>query len=711
MKQIVQSPKTGKLELLEVPAPAVAAGQLLVRNHFSVVSPGTEKMAMDFARKSLFGKARSRPDLVKQVLRKVQHEGPLPTYRAVMNRLDVPQPLGYSCAGVVEAVGENVVGFAPGDRVACAGAGYANHAEWIAVPENLVARAPDGLSLDKAAFATLGAIALQGLRVAAPSLGEVAAVIGLGLIGQLTVQLLRANGVRVLAIDLDPTRIKQACGLGAEWGAPPDAEHDAWKAAATGGHGVDFAVVAAASDSSAPIELAASLCRAKGRVAAVGATAMDLDRRSFYEKELELRMSMSYGPGRYDRAYEEVGLDYPIEYVRWTENRNLQAFLHLAACDAIDPSRLDLQTVPFADAEKAYEELGRGERRSLALVFRYDPAASAARHLRLGAGSHPATHDVGIAFVGAGNYAKGILLPAVARSRRTRRLHVVTATGASARRTAEKFAFDACGTDPEVVFADPAVDLVFIATQHDSHAPLAEAALRAGKAVWLEKPAAIDEASLDTLLTTARETGGFLTLGFNRRFSPHAAAVRRALEGRQGPLAIQYTVAAGPPPTGTWHLDPAVGGGRVIGEMCHFVDLCLHFVGTAPDRVYARSLGRDPQTDDSVIALLDFPDGSAAAIQYLANASAELPKERFEISCDRRTIQCDNYRTTRVLGGDGHKTLNQDKGQAEAVARVIEAVRAGEPSPLSLDEIGAATRTTFRIVESAATGRTLELDA
>ncbi|MGH0031491.1 MAG: zinc-dependent alcohol dehydrogenase, partial [Myxococcota bacterium] len=325
MKQIVQSPKTGKLELVEVPAPAPAPGMVVVRNHFSVVSPGTEKMAMDFARKSLLGKARSRPDLVRQVLRKVQHEGPLPTYQAVMNRLDVPQPLGYSTAGVVESVGEGVQGFAPGDRVACAGAGYANHAEWICVPENLVARVPDGLPLDKAAFSTLGAIAMQGLRVAEPSLGEIAVVIGLGLIGQLTVQLLRANGVRVLAIDIDETRIKQALDQGAEWGAKPDDDHDGWRDAATGGHGADLALVTAASDSSAPLELAAELCRMKGRIAAVGATAMDLDRRSFYEKELELRMSMSYGPGRYDRRYEEVGLDYPISYVRWTENRNLQA--------------------------------------------------------------------------------------------------------------------------------------------------------------------------------------------------------------------------------------------------------------------------------------------------------------------------------------------------------------------------------------------------
>lgn len=301
MKQILQNPRTGSLELAEVPAPALAAGEVLVRNCFSVVSPGTEKLAIDFARKSMLAKAQSRPDLVKQVTRKLRQEGPLPTYRAVMSRLDALQPLGYSCAGVVEAVGAEVSGFAPGDRVACAGAGYANHAELVTVPENLVVRAPDELPLEKAAFATLGAIALQGVRVAAPTLGEVAVVVGLGLIGQLAVQLLRANGCRVLGVDLDPARVKQAIGLGAEWGAAPDEDLESWSARATRGHGADFVLVTAASDSSAPIRLAAELCRAKGRVAVVGATAMDLDRRAFYDKELELRMSMSYGPGRYDR--------------------------------------------------------------------------------------------------------------------------------------------------------------------------------------------------------------------------------------------------------------------------------------------------------------------------------------------------------------------------------------------------------------------------
>ena len=711
MKQIIQSPRTGKLELVEVPAPALARGFVQVHNHFSVVSPGTEKQAIDFARKSILGKARSRPDLVKQLGRKLTQEGPLPTYRAVATRLDAPQPLGYSCAGVVAGVGEGVANFAVGDRVACAGAGYANHAEIVCIPENLVARVPDGVPLDKAAFATLGAIAMQGLRVAEPTLGEVAALIGLGLMGQLTLQLLHANGCRVLGIDLDSTRIKQALAQGAEWTAAPADDHSSWRNAATGGYGADFAIVTAASSDSAPIGLAAELCRLKGRVVLLGATAMDLDRRSFYEKELELRMSMSYGPGRYDRRYEELGLDYPISHVRWTENRNLQSFLALIASGSIDPGHLDTQTVDFDEAEASYEELASGERRALAVVFRYSGHASQQRTLPVAPAKPRASIDsLGVAFIGAGNYAKSVLLPAVAKVRGVRPVQIVTATGPSAKRTAEKFGYARCGTDPEAVFTDDEVGMVFIATQHDSHAPLAEQALRAGKAVWLEKPAGLTHEQVDSVIRAARETNGFLALGYNRRFSPHARSIRAAFANRRDPLAIRYTVAPGPTPGNTWHTDPEVGGGRVIGEVCHFVDLCTYWVGTAPTRVFARALGRDPETNDSIVALLGFADGSTATIEYLANASRELPKERFEVSGGGCTAQCENFRTTTISGRKGLKTLHQDKGQATAVAEILAAVRKGEPSPFDLDHLTGVSRTTFAMLESARSGREILLD-
>jgi predicted dehydrogenase len=706
VKQILQNARTGALELAVVPAPAVGPGLVLVRNAFSVLSPGTEKMAMDFARKSLLGKARSRPDLVKQVLRKLRQEGPLPTYRAVMDRLDVPQPLGYASAGIVEAVGEGVHSLVPGDRVACAGAGYANHAELIVVPENLTAHVPEGLPLEKAAFATLGAIAMQGLRVGAPALGEVVAVIGLGLIGQLTVQLLLANGCRVYGIDLDPRRIAQAKALGMDWGAAPGDDHAPVLASATGGHGVDLAIVTAASDSSAPIQLAAELCRHKGRIVAVGATAMDLDRRTFYEKELELRMSMSYGPGRYDRRYEEVGLDYPLAYVRWTEQRNLQAFLDLAARGSIDPMKLDVETVDFEAATGTYEALAKGERKSLAALFRYSEQVDHGRSLVLsrtesatGTSSTSAgtarPGELGVAFIGAGNYAKGVLLPILDTMPGISRRMIVAATGPSAFRTAARFRFAACGTDPAEVLGDPRVDLVFIATRHDTHAALAEAALRAGKAVWLEKPVGLTMEEVDSVARAVRETNGFLMVGYNRRFSSHARAIRAAFANRSGPMAIQYVVAAGPTPSGTWLTDPKIGGGRIVGEACHFVDLCTYLVGQVPNGVQARALGRDPETDDSTMMLVSYPDGSTASISYLANASTELSKERFEVHADGKSAVCDNYRVTTLPGGKKVKGINQDKGQGGAVRETVRACFSNpRRSPIELSQVLAASLST-----------------
>ena len=704
MKQILQNVRSGALELAEVPAPVVGPGQLLVRNAYSVMSPGTEKLSLDFARKSLLAKARSRPDLVKQVLGKLRRDGPLATYRTVTSRLEGPQPLGYASAGVVLEVGAGVTGFAPGDEVACAGAGYASHAELIVVPENLAVRVPPGVPLRSAAFATIGAIAMQGLRVAAPTLGEVVAVIGLGLIGQLTVQLARANGCRVLGIDLDPERVAKGLALGAEWGAAPGDDFASWRDGASGGYGADFVVVTASSSDAGPLRLAAELCRQKGRISMVGAVPIEIDRRALYDKELELRLSMSYGPGRYDRRYEEAGLDYPLPYVRWTENRNLAAFLQLIASRALNLDALDTDEVAFEDAVRTYDELAQGKRRSLAAVFRYDAVPKQERTLSLAAPRARSTEKVGVAFIGAGNYAKAVLLPALPKSAVRRSL--IAATGPSARSTASRFSFETCGTDAEAALHDANVDLVVIATRHDSHAELAARALRAGKAVWLEKPAALCETELAALGAAARETGGFLSVGYNRRFSKHARGIREHFSGRSGPLAIHYVIAAGAPPRGTWITDRAVGGGRVIGEVCHFVDLCAFLVGAPPTSVFARALGRDPERDDSISALLGFADGSVATIEYLAATDESLPKERIEVSGAGRTARCDNFRETTLLAGGRSRTVKssgQDKGQETALREVVEAVRSGASSPFMLPELLAVSRATFAIEESMRT--------
>jgi len=710
LKQILQSARTGELELAEVPAPLAGAGQVLVRTAYSVVSPGTETLAMEFARSSLLGKARSRPDLVRQVAKKLRQEGPHATWRAVTTRLDAPQALGYSCAGIIEAVGEGVTGFARGDRVACAGAGYASHAEWNAVPENLVALVPEGVSLRDAAYATVGAIALQGLRLARPTLGEIAAVVGLGLIGQLAVQCLRANGCRVVGLDPNPERAKQARDLGAEWVAAPGELGTTWRDHATGGYGVDLALVTASAESPAPLVTAAEICRRRGRISLVGAVPIDLDRRLLYEKELELTVSMSYGPGRYDRRYEELGLDYPLPFVRWTENRNLQAFLGLVASGAVCPERLDAEVVPFADAERVYAELARGDRSTLSLVFEYPRDASPERSVRVAPPAPaPAEGALGVAVIGAGNYARSVLLPALSRCEGLQRVGLVAATGGSARRSAERFGFEVCSTDPGTAFADPRVRLVFVATRHDSHATLAEAALRAGKAVWLEKPVGLSPEEVDRVVAAARESSCPLFIGYNRRFSPHARAMREALAGRRGPLALHYSVAAGPTPSGTWITDPRAGGGRIVGEVCHFVDLCTFLTAAAPVSLFARALGRDPEHDDSTVAVLSFVDGSTATIEYLARTDPALPKERIEASADGLTVRCENFRSTRVSGRRTFRTWNQDKGQVAAVTAALEAVRRGTPSPFDLEEIATVSRATFAILESCRSGRAVDL--
>lgn len=715
MKEVVQSARSGELELVEVPAPSPGRGQVLVRNEFSVVSPGTDKLAMNFARKSLLAKARSRPDLTRQVIRKLRQEGPLSTYRTVMTRLENPQPLGYSCAGVVLEVGDEVAHFGPGDRVACAGAGYANHAEFVVVPENLVARVPDGVSLEHACFSTVGAIAMQGLRVAEPTLGEICVVIGLGLIGQLTVQLARANGCRVLAIDIDPTRVELARTNGAEWAMTTRDNSPAWSDENTGGYGVDFALVTAASDTAEPLQFAAELCRLQGRIVMVGAMPIELDRRIFYEKALSLRMSTSYGPGRYNRSYEESGFDYPLPYVRWTENRNLQSFLALVAAGAVNPATLQSPVVPFAEAVRTYSDLAAGVSPSLAVVFRYDAEkGSPIRTLEISrgaaAGGRQPRETIGVGFLGAGNYAKAVLLPALEHAKHVEHVAIVTATGPSALRTGEKFGFARCGTDAAALLADASVDLVFVTTRHDSHARLAVEALRAGKAVWLEKPVGLDLDEANDVALAVQETGGFLAIGYNRRFSSHSRAIRQAFARRQGSLAIHYVIAAGPPPGGTWLLDPREGGGRIIGEACHFVDLCTFLVGAPPVSVYARSLSHDSVGDDSMVSVLGFADGSTATIEYLAKSSPDLPKERFEVSCDGRTAHCDNFRSTHFSDAKDIETFNQDKGQGTAIEEVIDALRQGRSSPFTLFEITGVSMATFAMLESARTGREIRLD-
>ncbi len=699
MKQVEQNYRTGRLRVAEVPAPQTGGGELLVETRVSLISSGTERQLMEFARASLVGKAASRPDLVRQVLRNVRRDGLKPTAEKIFARLDTAVPLGYSLAGELIEMGAQVSGFAPGDRVACAGAGLANHAEINAVPKNLTVRIPATVDDEEASFVTLGAIALQGVRVAVPTLGEKIVVMGLGLIGLLTVQLLKANGCRVLGFDPNATRTDLARQLGADI-----AVSDGLAAAVaefTAGHGADAVVVTASSKSSEPVNIAAEISRLKGRIVVVGMVGMTIDREPFYRRELELKLSMSYGPGRYDPLYEQAGHDYPLSYVRWTEQRNMEAFLALVAEGKVTPKRLITHRFAVADAEQAYALMERGEPH-LAMLLTYEHCGHALdRHVRL---ARPAARTVGngVAFIGFGNYVRGVLLPAVRKVKDVTLTTVVTKNGLSASHAGEKYSFADVATDPAVALADLHTDTVFIATRHDTHARLAAAALRAGKHVFCEKPLALDADSLDDVVAAAAEAPGLLTVGFNRRFAPLLQKAKAALEPRVGPLVMLYRINAGAIPRNHW-VHSEEGGGRVLGEVCHFVDALAFLAGSLPVEVQGLA-ARDHS--DAVSVLIRFADGSTGTIVYSSLGDPSVAKEYVEVFATDRVVQLDDFRklTVTARGKSSVTKGAQDKGQQALVAAFLEATRRAGEAPIPLDQLVAVSAATLAIEQAVRKG-------
>ena len=644
------------------------------------------------------------------MLDKIKTEGLAPTLTKVFAKLDTPISLGYSCAGIVTEPGAGG-GVRAGDRVACAGAGYATHAEYNYVPRNLCVAIPAGVSFEDASYATVGAIALQGVRQADLRLGESVAVIGLGLLGLLTVQLLKASGCRVIGADPDPAR----CALARELGADETVGSGLAEAAIAfaNGHGVDAVLITAATPSNEPIEVAAEACRAKGRVVVVGLVGMDVPREPFYKKELDLRLSMSYGPGRYDPAYEESGHDYPYAYVRWTEQRNMQAFLELVAAGKVTPSRLTTHRFPIEDALAAYKLLGgeTGER-YLGIVIEYPQPAEAvppARRVDLPAASTPIEGLLGAGFIGAGNFAKSVLVPALARRSDVRLTGLCTATGMSGVETGKRHGFRFATTDIDALLADADTRAVFIATQHHTHAPMIRRALAAGRHVFVEKPLCTTPEELAGVEEAVQAAPGqCLLVGFNRRFSPHARAIREAFARRSSPLVANYRVNAGVAPADSWVQDPERGGGRIVGEVCHFVDLTEFLVGSSPERVYAASIRTTDRRDvaeDSVVITIEYADGSLATIQYLAHGSNKLPKERAEVSADGVTAILDNYTQTTFFGGK-HRGVKggQDKGFDGEIEAFVSAVRGGGAWPIPFESLVRTTRVTFAILESLRTG-------
>jgi predicted dehydrogenase/threonine dehydrogenase-like Zn-dependent dehydrogenase len=704
VKQVAQAVNGGLPRVVEVPAPLLRPGGVLVRTAWSLISAGTDRLTVELAGKDLLGKARSRPEQVGRVLGKLKNEGFGATLSAVRARLAGDLPLGYSAAGRIVGVGEGVDDLSVGQEVACAGMGYASHAEEIFVPRNLVAKLPEGLGMRAACTATLGAIALQGVRRAEVTIGESVGVIGLGFIGLVTVQLLRAAGCRVLAMDLDVRRAGLSRSLGAELALTRDDGDLAEKARWFGdGHGLDAVIVCAGSASSEPAVLAANMCRLGGRVVVVGAVGMDLPRRVFYDKELDLRMARSCGPGRYDASYEEKGIDYPFPYVRFTEGRNLATFLSLLGRGEVEVEPLLDRVFDIEEGEAAYRLLLSDAGRSIVgLLFRYGHHDAPASHRVPLVGRGVPRQGVGVGLVGAGNFARSVLIPHFRSMPAFHGTGVVTASGLNAVNAGRMGGFDYATTRLADLLEDEGTHAVVIATRHAQHAKTAIAALRAGKDVFLEKPLALTHGELARIIETVTETGRILMVGFNRRFAPTYRHLRRIYRHREGPLHLFYRVDGGAIPAGHWTRDPAEGGGRILGEACHFVDLLVDLTGSRPERVYAESL-----PEDGVTATIRFADRSVGTLMYSTSGSGGLGKERLEVHGQGATAVLDDFRTLTVAAGQGARRIRAErgKGHREEVRAFLDAVKAGGPSPVPFDQAAWSTRTTIAIVDSLYAGR------
>ena len=710
MKQILQNLKTGETELAEIPCPAPGAGHVLIRTHASLVSLGTERMLVEFGKAGLIEKARQQPDKVRMVLEKIKTDGLAQTIAAVRSKLDQPMTLGYCNVGTVIDVGAGVTAFSIGDRVVSNG----KHAEVVAVPVNLCAKVPEQVDDEQAAFTVLGAIALQGIRLVRPTLGEAVVVIGLGLIGLAAVQLLRAHGCRVLGVDFDEQKLELARAAGAEVVALARGEDPVERATAfSRGRGVDAVLIAASTDSNEPVRQAAQMCRKRGRIVLVGVAGLALSRADFYEKELSFQVSCSYGPGRYDRSYEEKGNDYPVGFVRWTEQRNFEAVLDLLATGAIDFSPLISHRVSFDRAEEAYALIGSKEP-VLGIVLQYSRAdernaSTRLRTVQLAPSTAPGkTTTAVLGFIGAGNYGTQVLIPAF-KNAGGRLKTVASSAGVTARHAGRKFGFEQVTTDPRTILDDDAVTAVVVATRHNTHASLTCDALRAGKHVFVEKPLAIDAEQLAEIEATcralsSRERAPLVMVGFNRRFAPHVVRMKALLASVSEPKAFIVTVNAGAVPRDHWTQDLEVGGGRIIGEGCHFIDLMRHLAASPIAEVRAVPLGAAAGArTENVSVTLDFADGSTGTLHYLANGHKSYPKERVEVFCGGRILQLDNFRKLRGYGWNGFRSMNlwsQDKGQRACAAAFVTAVANCEASPTPFAELVEVTRTTFEIVKA-----------
>jgi predicted dehydrogenase/threonine dehydrogenase-like Zn-dependent dehydrogenase len=711
LKQILQKLNSGKTELAEVPIPTPPAGMVLVRNAASLVSAGTERALVEFAGKSLLGKARARPDLLRQTLDKARREGLLSAANAAFGRLGEPMPLGYSSAGEIVELGGRVSGFRVGDRVACAGGGYAVHAEYVLVPQNLLAALPASVDFESAAFATLGAIALHGFRLSEVHVGERVAVIGLGLLGQLAGSMAAAAGCQVLGLDLNASRVALAKSRGINAVVRSGVEIKA--TAFTHGQGFDAVLICADAESNDPVELAGEIARDRARVIVIGAVGLDVPRRSYYAKELSLIVSRSYGPGRYDPAYEEAGIDYPIGYVRWTEGRNLQAFVDLLGEGKIKVSDLISHRFPIDKAPKAYELIS-GKQPFLGVLITYPAVRAKSVQKKIEITSKPVSKEkIGLGVLGAGTFARHTMLPAVKGLRDLELVGIASASGRPAADLANRFGFRYATSDEYQILGDRKIDAVAIVTRHNLHASQTLAALKAGKHVFCEKPLALNEKELAAMERSLAKRGApRLMVGFNRRFAPLATELQKFLAPRSQPLAAHYRVNAGPLPLYHWLHDPTRGGGRLLGEACHFIDFLIFLVGQAPTSVFTLALPEGGQyRQDNFQVTLRFPDGSLGTLTYLANGDRSLAKERLEVFSGGKVAVLEEFRALNLTVNGHTRRLRraQDKGHRQAWKAFIASLKRGGQPPIPYDQIFAGSRAAFAALQSLQTGREIEI--
>jgi len=714
MKQLIQSYKTGELDIFDVPLPVCMNNGVLIKTTCSLVSAGTEKMIVDLAKKSLIGKAHARPDLVKQVIEKVKQEGLINTLEKVWTKLDTPIPLGYSCSGEIIEIGKNIKGFSVGDRVACGGAGFANHSEINYIPKNLFVRIPDEVDDKDASFVTVGAIALQGVRQTNPTIGEKIVVIGLGLLGQLTVQLLKANGCKVLGVDIDQYKIEVTKKIGADEVCKSDELIEKVNSF-TNGIGADAVIITATNPGNQLVYDAGIISRLKGRIIVVGLVGMDIPRDIYYKKELEIKLSMSYGPGRYDPVYEEHGVDYPLPYIRWTEQRNFEAFLELVKEKRVTPKLLTTHEFDFENALNAYKLLdGEVKEKYIGILLNYNSKIAKQKNVIQLNDNVCFSDKINVGLIGAGNFTKAIILPQLKKNKDFNLVGLSTATGISANSTGKKYNFKFISTDNKEIINNKEINTAIIATRHNNHAENVINSLKAQKHTYVEKPLCISENELEEIskLYKSLEYKPILHVGFNRRFSPLIQKMK--LFSGNNAITINYRINAGIIPINSWIQDAQIGGGRIIGEVCHFIDTCSYLTDSLPINVYASAIQTGDKSipdEDNLSIIINYSNGSLANITYYAFGNKKMPKEYIEVFAPNVAMQMDDFRKLFVYNKNkkrSYSVMNQDKGFKNEFIAFASSIKTGIPA-ISFDSIYNTTKVTFKISESLKTHTVIKI--